>query len=103
MYKWKPITASEFAELFERQYTELGVIERENFDKFRVSFWLATIKRSHSPKDEMVFVVAQKEDGVLYYDDVEYGFNISFIDSTGRILTPGGSQNTLKEAVHQWI
>jgi hypothetical protein len=39
----------------------------------------------------------------LYFDDVEYGFNISSVDKSGRILTPGGSQNTLKEAVAEWF
>ena len=51
--------------------------------------------------DETVFVVAQKEDGVIYFDDVENGFNISIVDSTRRILNPGGSQDTLKELVEK--
>jgi hypothetical protein len=50
-----------------------------------------------------VLVVAQANDGVLYFDDVEFGFNISPVDQSGRILTPGGSQNTLKAAVVEWF
>lgn len=47
--------------------------------------------------------MAQKDDGILYFDDVEYGFNISTVDASGRILHPGGSQSTLKEAIDQWF
>ena len=43
--------------------------------------------------DETVFVVLRKEDGVRYFDDVEEGFTMSIVDTTGRILEPGGSQN----------
>ena len=53
--------------------------------------------------DERVFVVAKMGDSVLYFDDVEYGFNSSTIDAAGRVLTPGGSQNTLGEAIDQWM
>ena len=103
MNHWKPITDSEFAELFRVQYAELNKSQRNTFDQFRIPFWKATIRRSEMNGDETVFVVLQKDDGVLYFDDVEYGFNISIVDTTGRILEPGGSQNTLKEAIDQWF
>ena len=41
--------------------------------------------------DEHVLVVAQTDSGVLYFDDFEYGFNISGVDESGRIVAPGGS------------
>jgi hypothetical protein len=103
MNEWKPITDLEFDDLFERQYAELNKAQRDMFDPFRVPFWRATIRRSESMGEETVIVVAQKDAGVLYFDDIEYGFNISTIDPMGRILTPGGSQNTLKEAVEEWF
>ena len=103
METWKPISNSEFVQLFEEQYAELGVADRERFDAVRVPAFKATIKRSAQAGDENVFVVARAGDGVLYFDDVEYGFNISRIDSNGKILNRGGSQNTLKEAVQQWL
>src|SRR5687767_7025903 len=103
MNDWKPITEREFADLFRKQYAELDNVQRNTFDKFRVPLRKARVRRSESMGDETVFVVAQTSDGVLYFDDVEYGFNISTTDSAGRILTPGGSQNTLKEAVDEWF
>lgn len=103
MNDWRPITDSEFAELFRIHYDELNEAEKNTFDRFRVPFWKATIRRSEMYGDETVFVVCRKDDGVLYFDDVEYGFNISIVDTTDRILEPGGSQNTLKEAINQWF
>jgi hypothetical protein len=99
MASWHPISDEEFSELFDEQYSELDDEERAIFDRYRIPQWKAVIRRSPEAGDEKVFVVAQTGDGVLYFDDVEYGFNISTIDNTGRILTPGGSQNTLKGAV----
>lgn len=103
MNDWTPLTDTEFVELFKAQYDELDNAQKDTFDKFRVVFWKAIIRRSEMMGDETVFVVAKKDDGVLYFDDVEYGFNISIIDKAGRILEPGGSQNTLKEAINEWF
>ncbi|HNO80473.1 MAG TPA: hypothetical protein PKN33_20690 [Phycisphaerae bacterium] len=103
MNKWRPITTQEFWELFEKQYEELDKTSREIFENYRVPFWRATIRRSMSAGDESVIVVSQLKDGVLYFDDVEYGFNIGVIDETGRITNPGGSQYTLQEAISTWF
>jgi hypothetical protein len=100
---WKPITDEEFATLFEEQYGELDEKERRAFDRFRVEPWKATIRRSEIAGDELVFVVAEVGGRVLYYDDVEDGFNISPADEFGRILRSGGSSNTLQEAVNRWF
>lgn len=103
MKKWTPINQSEFTELFRKQFAELNQFERNKFEIFRGPFFKATIRRSETAGDESVFVVAQKDDGVLYFDDVEYGFNLAIMDKNKRILTPGGSQNTLKEAIIEWL
>ncbi|OAI44728.1 hypothetical protein AYO43_08955 [Nitrospira sp. SCGC AG-212-E16] len=103
MNDWKPITDSEFSELFRIQYAELNENQRNMFDHIRVPFWKAMIRKSEMYGDETVFVVWQKDDGVLYFDDAEHGFNISTVDAMGRILEPGESQYTLKEAIERWF
>ena len=104
MDTWKPISDEDFHCLLAEQYRELSDTERAIFDIYRVKPWKAIIRRSVQAGDEYVFVVAETErNGVLYFDDVEYGFNIATIDDAGRILTPGGSQNTLKQAMQQWF
>jgi hypothetical protein len=103
MDSWRPITKDEFSRLFDTQYEELDEDERKVFDRYRVNPWKAVIRRSERAGDEPVLVVAQSNDGVLYFEDVEHGFNISPVDQSGRILMPGGSQNTLNGAVREWF
>jgi hypothetical protein len=103
MYSWKPITDEEFTALFAEQYGELDSEERYVLERYRVSPWKAIIRRTEQAGDEHVFVVAQTTGGVLYYDDVENGFNVSCIDNSGRLTTPGCSQYTLQEAVNRWF
>ena len=103
MADWNPISDQDFAKLFDEQYAELDQSQRASFERFRVRPWKATIHRFDEAETEFVYVVAQSKDGVLYFDDVEYGFNISAIDSSGTILQPGGNQNTLREAIVQWF
>jgi hypothetical protein len=103
MNSWKPITDEEFTVLYAEQYAELDGEERDVFERYRVSPWKAIIRRSEQAGDEHVFVVSQTTGGVLFFDDVEWGFNISCIDDTGRLTTPGCSQYTLREAVNRWF
>lgn len=104
MQKWAPITDEEFNSLFNLQYAEFNDNERAAFNTYRVCPWKAIIRRSEVAGDEAVFVVAELPGGVvLYFDDVEYGFNLSLIDTAGRITNPGGSQCTLKDAVCNWL
>ena len=103
MESWQPITDDQFSRLFAEQYSDLNSVEKDRFDRHKIDHWKAVIRRSEEAGDEYVFVVAQTKDGILYFDDVEYGFNISDINEHGRVATPGGSQNTLKEAVIEWF
>src|SRR4051794_35427073 len=99
MSSWNPISDDDFFTLFAEQYDELSSDQRELFDQYRVSPWKAVIRRSEEAGDECVFVVAQSNDGVLYFDDVKYEFNFSAIDKPGPITNRGGSQNPQKGAV----
>jgi hypothetical protein len=103
METWQQISDDEFSQLFAEQYAELDSDERKLLDQYRVGPCKAVVRRSEEAGDEPVFVVARTKDGVLYFDDVEYGFNIAGIDETNRITTPGGSQNTLKQAINEWF
>jgi hypothetical protein len=104
MASWRPISEKEFLELFQQQYKNLTHEERLAFDRHRVDPWQARIRRSDMYGYETVFVVARAApDGVLYFDDVEFGFNISTVDESGIIQRPGGGQFSLKEAIQHWF
>ncbi|MGE3164699.1 MAG: hypothetical protein AB7O52_07325 [Planctomycetota bacterium] len=101
--KWKAITREEFDELFSKQLGELSPEARAAFDRFSVPVQTARIVRSEQGGEEEVFVVARCPGGVLYFDDVECGFNVGSVDTQDLIVDPGGSQFTLTEAVECWL
>jgi len=100
---WVPISRSEFESLYQEQLRELSKAELAAFEKYQVPITECQLCRSAEMGYESVFVVARTENGVLYFDDVEHGFNVAFVDASDRILKPGGSQYRLSEAVQTWL
>lgn len=93
---WRPITRDEFETLVAEQEAALDSGQRAMLDAFRVDPWQGIIRRSEDAGDEAVWVIAERAEGVLYFDDVEWGWNFSEVDESGRILRPGGSQSELR-------
>src|SRR5687767_2208767 len=58
MNSWNPISEFDFKELFDSQYSSLDSKSRDKFERYRVPFWRATIRRSDVAGDEAVFVVS---------------------------------------------
>lgn len=52
---------------------------------------------------ESVFIVAQLKEMVIYYEDVEDGFNVSEVAPDGSIATPGFEQWTIADAVQHLL
>jgi len=50
-----------------------------------------------------VVVVARKGQEVIYWDDVEEGFNVSPISERGQILQHWCNQDELRHALNAWI
>ena len=100
---WQPISRRDFDLLYQKQESALPAEAREVLDRFRVPTYTAIIRRSNAAGDEPVFVVAESPRGVIYFDDVEYGFNISPLDGSGHVTRPGGSQMGLADAVVAWL
>ncbi len=101
MAKWKPITEDELAELIRQQFTECEPDQRATFEQYRVALRRAPIMRYG--KHEKVFVVAQRGNEVLYFEDVEDGFNFSPVDADGRILEHWCDQDELRHALWHWM
>jgi hypothetical protein len=92
---WRPIRREEFDSLVAEQEMALDGSQRAMLDACRVEPWQAVIRRSEQGGDERVWVIAERQGQVLYFDDVEWGWNFSEIDEEGRILRPGGGQGEL--------
>lgn len=97
MRTWQPISTEELDELIAAQLTDCSPEQREFFDRCRVVPHLAKLDRLG--EIETVIVVAKAGDLVLYYEDVEEGFNISSLGPDGPIASPGHEQWELRHAL----
>ena len=100
MNDWKPITRQELDDLIAEQLAECSPEQAACFRKHRVEPHHAPLERYG--KLEQVFVVAQRDDVVIYYEDVEDGFNLSPLGPDGRILQHWCNQDDLKHALWKW-
>ncbi|HWF06468.1 MAG TPA: hypothetical protein VHA06_22450 [Candidatus Angelobacter sp.] len=71
------------------------------FTRYAIEPYLAPIVRNGTI--ESVVVVARRENEVIYWEDVEEGFNVSPIDSNGQILEHWCNQDELGLALNAWI
>ncbi len=98
---WEPYTRAQVERIVEEQLLQCTPEQAAMFEQHRVPLRLAPIERYG--KDERVFVVAQRGKEVLYWEDVEEGFNTSPIDESGRILEHWCSQDELTHVMYRWI
>lgn len=86
---WRPITAEELDTLVERQLRHCSPAQKKAFERCRVPTRAVPFLRFGAL--EQVFVVAAMAQGLLYYEDVEEGFEIGTPDADG-ILRDHGCQ-----------
>ncbi|UYC12217.1 hypothetical protein [Xanthomonas sp. CFBP 8445] len=101
MDTWKPITADGLSQLIERELAGFNTTQQEAFKQIKMAPRATPIVRGGNV--ESVFVVPEHGDEVMYYEDVEEGFNVSLLDSTGFIANPGSEQWELSHALHHWL
>ncbi len=100
MNQWVPITEEEMLKRLNEEWNDCSDKRKAIFEKYRVPLKKHPIERNG--KTEHVFVVARKGNEVMYYEDVEEGFNISPISPDGKILEHGCNQDELKHALRHW-
>jgi hypothetical protein len=98
---WHPATKQEVEAIIAKDILELSTEELSFFEQCRVDLYQAPIIRYGNK--EMVYVVARNGHYVLYWEDVEEGFNISPLDSSGRMTEHWCNQDSLKWALAQWL
>ena len=101
METWQPISAAELEELIARQLRDCEPALSAVFDRYKVPPFRAPINRYG--REEYVFIVARKDDEVMYFEDVEDGFNFSRISSDNKILEHWCNQDELKFALRRWV
>jgi hypothetical protein len=101
MMEWKPATVGEVKLIVQHDLAECDVEQRETFRRYAVEPYFASIQR-YGNLDNVV-VVARKENEVMYWEDVEEGFNVSPLAEDGRILEHWCNQDALRFALNTWI
>jgi hypothetical protein len=101
MEAWQPISAVELGELIARQLRDCEPELIAAFERYKVTPFRAAIDRYG--REEHVFVVARRRDEVMYFEDVEDGFNFSRISPEGKILEHWCNQDELKHALRRWV
>lgn len=101
MTSWAPISADQLVALLSRELLRCSPEQRALFEGFRVPMRKASINRNGAV--ETVYIVAQKEESVIYYDDVEEGFNLSLLGPRGEIAVQGFEQWELRHALNNWV
>jgi hypothetical protein len=95
------ITTEAIQKLVEGDLVNCDAEQLATFERYAVTPYLAPILRYG--KNEMVFVVARRENDVIYWEDVEEGFNVSALAADGRILEHFCNQDELGIALNGWI
>lgn len=99
--EWRPATIEEVKKIVQE---DLAVCDHEQiaaFESYAIEPYRAQILRYG--KDDRVVVVAQRGSVVIYWEDVEEGFNLSPIAPDGKILEHWCNQDRLGNALNLWI
>ena len=97
---WSPASIQEVEKIIEADLSSCTELERAAFKLYAVPPFAAPILRYG--RLETVVVVARKGDEVLYLEDVEEGFNTSWL-SDGRIADQFCNEDTLGMAIARWL
>ena len=97
MKPWQPITVVEIEALVADQFPNCSPAQQIALASYRVPFYSVPFQRSRAL--EQVFVVAELPSGLLYYDDVEEGFEVGVLDADGILQDHGCNQLELTYAL----
>lgn len=98
---WQPATIEKVKTIVAEDLKDCDAEQIAVYKKHAVEPFVAPIERYG--KMESVVVVARNRNHVIYWEDVEYGFNVSPIAPDGRILEHWCNQEELKYALNAWI
>jgi hypothetical protein len=98
---WKPASVEEVKKIVAENVVRCDDEQLTAFRRYRVELYVAPILRYG--KAESVVVVARRGSEVIYWEDVEEGFNVSTLAHDGRILEHGCNQDELGLALNVWI
>ena len=97
MDQWHPVTVAELEAIVESQLSQCSPLQKAAFEAFRVPFYPVPIHRLGNL--EQVLVVAHLPSGLLYFEDVEDGFDVGSLDADGALAPTTCDQLDLKHVL----
>jgi hypothetical protein len=94
---WQPITVVELQALVADQLPNCSSAQQVAFASYRVPFYSVAFRRGRAL--EQVLVVAELPSGLLYYEDIEEGFEVGTLDADGILQDHGCNQLELTDAL----
>jgi hypothetical protein len=98
---WNPTSVEEVKNIVEKDLANCDDEQRSIFRRYSIEPCLAPILRYG--ETTAVVIVARKGNEVIYWEDVEEGFNISPVAEDGRVLEHWCNQDELRHALNAWI
>jgi hypothetical protein len=98
---WKPATVEEVQKIVQNDLTHCSDEQIALFEKCKIAPTTFPIVRYG--RLETVVVIAQKGQEVMYWEDVEEGFNISPLSSDRQIREHWCNQDELGFALNRWL
>ena len=98
---WSPASVKEVEKIIQADLGSCTEQERVTFERYAVPLFTVPILRFG--KIESVVVVARDGDEVLYWEDVEEGFNTSSLTKDGLIAERFCNQDNLGAAIARWL
>ena len=99
--EWRPATIDEVTAILMADLKKCDPQQIAIFRQYSVEPYFAPIVRYGI--SDIVVVLAQKSPGVIYWEDVEEGFNISTTGPGGRVLEHSCIQDDLGVALNRLV
>ena len=99
--EWHPATVDEVKKIVRDDLAECDEEQILAFKKYAVEPYVAPILRYGQMENAVI--VARRGDEVIYWEDVEEGFNLSPVSPNGQILEHWCNQDELRFALNAWI
>ncbi|RYE71217.1 MAG: hypothetical protein EOO81_06430 [Oxalobacteraceae bacterium] len=99
MDTWQPITVVELEAVVAKQLAACSPEQRVAFAKYRVPFYSMPLSRLGGV--ESALVVASLPGGLLYFEDVEEGFELGVPDAHGVLPNQGCNQFDLTHVLYR--
>ena len=98
METWQPATLKEVQRLLAEGVAELHPVHRQRFEAIRIAPRQVSVADSPG---ELIYVVAEHEGKLLYYSDIEDGWELETPNSSGGIDARGCNQFELTHIMYQ--